>query len=179
MRLVSGVPALARDGTKTSAERRQVVGRDSPIAQKSGGHEPAEPGAALQNLDHIPGIQQDRGAQDWGQLLRLAKDLPPFLQPFLLVPVGIVDHRMGLFPMCHRRKGGAGGDRVQGRGASRQKCVQLGKGPVQRCFAFCISLFVAGMIHRFRGKCRRVGGNSHSSAQTGKAWCSEGPAWRV
>ncbi|MNZ81672.1 hypothetical protein D3C78_1003480 [compost metagenome] len=66
LRLVSRVPALAWDRAKTGAQRRQVIGRDGAVAQESGGQKPAEPWAALQHLDHVPGVEQDGGAKNCG-----------------------------------------------------------------------------------------------------------------
>ncbi len=52
--------------------------------------------ALLENLQRIPGVEGERRPQHRRQIIRLAQDSAPLLQPRLLVPVEIVDQRISV-----------------------------------------------------------------------------------
>lgn len=48
----------------------------------------------LEDGNLVPGIQRDNRLQHRRKVLGLAQHVPPFLEPFVLVPIEIVDQRI-------------------------------------------------------------------------------------
>lgn len=71
---------------------------DAGLAQNEGGKQSAEPGRMLQDGQLIPAIVGHDRLQHSQQVLCLPQDAAPFVQPRLLVPVEIVDQRIGRSP---------------------------------------------------------------------------------
>lgn len=94
---VTGTMPAALDGDGFEAEidrghmRRR---RETRLPQRLGGEKPAAPGRVLQHLQGVPGVEQQCGAKN---RRRLAQHDAPFLQPFVLIPIEVVDQRI-LFP---------------------------------------------------------------------------------
>lgn len=94
--LAIGMPApIDGDGFQAEIDGGEMRGGgDAGLAQDRGAKQRAEPGRMLQHRDLVPRIQGDDRLQHRRQILRLPKDATPFLQAFVLVPVGIVDQRI-------------------------------------------------------------------------------------
>lgn len=85
------------DGSQTKIDGGEVVrGCDAGLAQDRCRQQSAEPGGKLQHLQHIPGVEQDDGAQDRRQTLGFRQDYLPFVEALIFVPVEIIDHNAAL-----------------------------------------------------------------------------------
>lgn len=62
-------------------------GRETRLPQRLGGEQPAKSGRVLQDLQIVPGIEQQRRPQHGRQLLGFAQHDPPFVKPLVFVPV--------------------------------------------------------------------------------------------
>jgi hypothetical protein len=68
-----------------------MVGGKTLLAQQRGAKQRTQPGPVLQHFDVGPGFEQDRGAQHRRRLACVGEHGLPFGEPFLFIPVEIVD----------------------------------------------------------------------------------------
>lgn len=82
---------------------------ETRLPQRLGGEQPAEPGRMLQDLQIIPGVEQQGGAQHRRQTFGLGQHDAPFIEPDILIPIEIVDQQIFFGPSA---LGGAGPPRL-------------------------------------------------------------------
>ena len=68
---------------------------DAGLAQDRSGQQPAKPVCMLQDGKLVPGIEGDDGLQHRRQVFGLTQDATPFIEAGILVPVEIIDQRIG------------------------------------------------------------------------------------
>lgn len=87
------------NGFEAEIDRSKMgAGGDAGFAQDRSAKQPAEPGRMLQNREFVPGIEDNDRLRHRRQVSGLAQDAAPFVEPLVLVPVEIIDQRIGRSP---------------------------------------------------------------------------------
>lgn len=89
------VPTVG-NGFEAEIDGRQMgAGGDPGLTQDGSTIQPAEPRSVLKNGKLVPRTEGNDGRQHRRKVFRLAQHAAPFVQPVVLVPVEIIEQRIG------------------------------------------------------------------------------------